>query len=561
VQLGIGRALRFQATTFEQRLVALRHFKSATSIARENECEPEIIALAAAESVMCYVDSRIFKATLDQTASGSADAVWQLGLYQSCRWAQELRETYIHACPASHAEVFALRLREILAMDQSSAATAMNERLRSVGEFLSNNSPAYRALRHSVAATLGPDGTIISNGRSVTLPDKTKFVMLQHSDDGSLLFAATFSKLNFEPLDESDEVSEDFEFPVKEFAVSQDKLEVLLEEAAKFGAALQKLTTDNGKGTQTTAGLDTKNPRFTCDADAALAWNQHVSHVSEYLGEMQEWLTKRLHIADDEQLVILSDSCMLPLPLEALALFAPAASVTRDFSLGMFCHRLAELSDVGCAGALKGDAACVVDPLAEGFGAELADVVDKHGGPMASTTPDESEIKSILVNKLKPTFLYVASGSIQTLVRPAALATTAVGCHATLIFDRYDSSASMKMEQARGATEVEKMLDRPMVTAGLLSLQGVKAVVCNRWNARLEDNVAAATVVFDSLSTSKRLGVAMDDLVKSYQRRPKEAAGCVAGDGDEPSAPTAETSDNAYRGHNTFLFGLPHLTM
>ena len=576
-ELGIGRALRFQAKTVEERVAACEKLKSATDLARQHDYDYEVMALASSESLGCYFDQYAESPVPADSAAHAVDALWQLSLHQSCRWAQQLRQYYIHACPPSHADVFSMKLRQKIGGGQLPAVRVLDKRLEQAESFLLASSASYKALQNSATGTLQADGKILCGETEVDLPETVKFVTLQHTDDGSELLVAAFGKSDLvasepAPLEDGQEAAAGTALPVRSFQANPAELAALREEAAKFKTALQKFTTDKSKEVRPGVGLADSHPRFGTSKEVSVAWAQHLSRVSSYFEQVLPWLTKQMNLSGEQQVVLLLDPALAELPVDALTAFAPAASCSRDFSLGMFCHRMSGVE--GASALSKSEVTYVVDPFAEGFKDQLEPVVGKGGWTGAqSEVPDVSEIKSMLTDS-GPTFFFFGSGSARALVGSAALATTTPACHAMVLIDQYDSDKSIKLASENALTDVEKTLDLPLITAGLLSLQGAKSIVLNQWAAKLDNNVQTATTIFDSMlgGASKPIGIAVQDAKSAWIPAPEpapepaseaesEAETEAESEAEPESEPEPEVENFAYNGYNTMMYGLPHLSM
>jgi hypothetical protein len=525
--------------------------------------------------------------TDEQFAQDGVPLLWHLSSLQSCRAAQQLREQYIRASPIANPDIFALRLRQFLSETRLPTSRAVCERLQSADRFLSERSAAYKAI--AAATSMG-----LEDVRAL-LPAEMKLVILQHSDDGKRLLCAGMSNERLdsevpeppEPVEVTGEEEEQApspgwvqkdgfwvpplkQLPAQAVDVDPAVLAALNEESAKFAKAKRQfLASDGAAGSQPAAPLDSRNPRFTSTEDVAVAWATHTAHVAEYLAPALGALPDDFVGGENEQLVLLLDGALATLPIDTVAPFNKANSCSRDFSLGLLAYRLMGTEAEGKAEKVLGktEVSYVVDPRNEGFATSVEACLKKEwAGVLGSDhMPSASEYKQLMLNS--SAFVYFGSGSVQAVVDAGALATTPCRAHAVVLMDSYetDLSGRAQAERDRKSTPLEKTLDRPIITAGLLSLQGAKSVVCNLGAARLDANAAVLSGALGALDEGKNIGAALQigraawlKLNTPEEAEPEPEAEDTAEDTAEAEPVVPAESHAAY---NAVVFGLPHLTM
>ena len=585
VLLGLGRVLRFQASDSTGYNAAIDKLNACIELARE-QSDDDLVAAASGEQVECYLAmySDADGLTDEQFAQAGVALLWQLSSLQSCRAAQQLREQYIRASPIANPDIFALRLRQFLSDTRLPTSRAICERLQSADRFLSERSAAYKAIS---AAT-----SIALEDVRALLPAAMRLVILQHSDDGKRLFCGGVSseRLDAEvpeppaPVEVTGEEGEEAPnsgwvqkdgfwvpplkpLPVQAVDVDPALLTALCEESAKFAKAKRQfLSSGAAAGSQPSAPLDSRNPRFTSAQDVAVAWALHTAHVAEYLAPALGALPDDFVGGENQQLVLLLDGALATLPVDAVAPFHKAGSSSRDFSLGLLAHRLKGTEAEGRAEKVlgKSDVSYVVDPRNEGYATAVEACLKKEWrGVLGSDhMPSASEYKQLMLSS--SAFVYFGSGSIQAVVDAGALATTPCRAHAVVLMDSYETDVSSRAqaERDRKSTPLEKTLDRPVITAGLLSLQGAKSVVCNLGAAQLDANAAVLSGALSALDAGKNIGASLLSgraawLTLSAPEGAKSTPEAEdTAEGGDPVAPM-----ESHAAYNTVVIGLPHLTM
>eukprot|EP01045_Picozoa_sp_COSAG04_P003809 COSAG04_NODE_159_length_22103_cov_21.289389_4_plen_2414_part_00 len=562
VLLGIGRVLRFQATEPEEYRAALSTLESCLELAREQH-DDDLVAAASSEAVECYLAiHKSGEIPVDQHADG-VSMIWSLASLQSCRAAQVLREDYIRASPVASPDTFALRLRQSLAENRLPPSRALCDRLQSAEAFLSDRSSAFKALR--AATALGPEAV------REALPENLKLVVLQHSDDGKRLLCSAISSARLDPTPpEPVEVEEGEEPPplppvpvcAVDVADLPHSLEALSEESAKFSKAVRQFLVSGGSAaTQEPAGLESRNPRFNKAEEVGAAWAMHTAHLSEYLSPVLGAAVPADFVGEADQLVLLLDSALATLPVDAVEPFATAGSSSRDFSLGLLAHRLQGVAEEGKGEKVldKANVGYVADPQGEGY-AERAEgaLAGKTGVVGSHHVPSASEYKQLMASS--SAFFYFGAGSTQTVVDPGQLATTPVGAHAIMLFDGHetDLSGRAQAERDRKSSPLEKSLDRPVITAALLSLQGAKSVLCNLGAASLDANATMLTETIGSLEGGKDMGASLQAARGAWLAHAKEAAVAAVA---EPEAEAEAVDTGSFAAFNAVVFGLPHIAM
>jgi tetratricopeptide (TPR) repeat protein len=553
VSLGMGKALRFQAKEQQDFKSAIETLNRCVQQAREQH-EDILVADASAEILQCYLTMHSSPHMPAVERADRPEMLWSLSAFQGCTASQQLRQRYVWASPLSSPEIFALRLRDELAARLQPPSRALSERLATIEGFL-DKSEAFNTLRSATAASLDETREL--------LPDKMKVIILQHTKDGRQLFCGSLSKDTIsseppEPSVDADGEEDDTQLPVCAIDVDPRALADLQEESSKFSKAASTYIASIGKAsTQPSAELGTRNPRFNSAEEVAVGWRTHCQHLANYLQPALDAVVPANFVGEGEQLVLLLDDSLMTLPVDAMASFATAESVARDFSLALFTYRLRAAASVGSGTALigKADVAYVVDPLDEGYAANV-DVKKEWTGVVGSDhVPSIAEYKQLLHGS--SAFLYFGAGSTQAVVDPAALATTPISAHAVLLFDRHltELASRMQAERDRRTTALEKWLDTPLMTVSLLSVQGAKSVVCNLRTTRLECNAAMAREVLIGLEGSKSLGHAL------CQARKEWVTATQPIDGEEVQTGNIAQALEGHAAYNTIVVGLPHISM
>ncbi|KAM7408201.1 hypothetical protein PAMA_002070 [Pampus argenteus] len=255
-----------------------------------------------------------------------------------------------------------------------------------------------------------------------------------------------------------------------------------------------------------------------------------------------------------EFVMLLADRKLQELPLEALSFLQEEglSSVSRDFSLQLLHSRLhrEEPEKVesdnknetkgGKGTKGKGDqsqaikakpANCVlppntfpvntrnfkyiVDPYNEGnfegtsLSKKMEEILETHSqhfthlweGFMGSKqTPSLSEIEQLLSRC--GGFIYLGTERFMANITPAKLAALNLSeCHMALIFDLVQNNASilrqanLDMRKSAGQFALEK----PLETALLMSLDGVRCIVLNQWHSSLQHNTRNMVTLLDNL--------------------------------------------------------------
>nr|XP_046258124.1 cilia- and flagella-associated protein 46 isoform X1 [Scatophagus argus] len=252
--------------------------------------------------------------------------------------------------------------------------------------------------------------------------------------------------------------------------------------------------------------------------------------------------------------VLLADRKLLELPLEALSILQEEglSSVSRDFSLQLLHSRLnreepekvesdnKKEAKGGKGTKGKGDQSqaikvvpknrvlpsntfpvdtrnvkYIVDPHNEGnlegnsLSGRMKEILERHSqnfthlweGFMGSQqTPSLSEVEQLLCRC--STFIYLGMERFMANIPPAKLAALNLSeCCMAVLFDLVQNNASVlrqsNLDMYKSAGQLA--LEKPLETALLLSLGGVRCVVLNQWHSSLQQNAYSMDSVLDNL--------------------------------------------------------------
>ncbi|XP_060027023.1 cilia- and flagella-associated protein 46 isoform X2 [Erinaceus europaeus] len=254
-----------------------------------------------------------------------------------------------------------------------------------------------------------------------------------------------------------------------------------------------------------------------------------------------------------DSLVVLADQALLQLPLEGLAMFTEGslASVSRDFSLQMLWNRFPrEDADGGSrkdnrnkdskkkAAMKKGHKSVVtrtlppdclvvdvdevkyiVDPYEEAQGQETLtpvsvtrDILDKFRDSFTSSWvghlgskhfPSHAEWEQLL-GSCQAFFFYGMERFLSHLLVERVAVMNLQDCQLLVLLDLTRSYKSLwrQTEKSEGKSAPQLSLERPLETAILLSLAGVRTILANQWPTLLQDNAARAGELWEQLLTN-----------------------------------------------------------
>ncbi|XP_048193494.1 cilia- and flagella-associated protein 46-like [Perognathus longimembris pacificus] len=308
--------------------------------------------------------------------------------------------------------------------------------------------------------------------------------------------------------------------------------------------------------------------------------------------------------------VLIVDRHLLELPLEGLSVFdqGTTPSLSREFSLQMLCNRLRKEeteSDVKKEGKKK-DAKkkgkrggkgilpriippnCitipsdsfkfVIDPYKEAQGKESLSPVfvtqeilerfrdsftDEWEGHLGNQNfPSQADWEQVL-SSCSGFFFYGMESFLTHILVERLAAMNLQECQLMVLLDQTTSykSRRRKAESSESKSMAQQSLDKPIETAILLSLVGVKSIVANQWPALLQDNAQRANILWENLlPVGKTVGKAVRLLQKMrYTEKPMEDESPYANPDETPSlgaeSPGSEPHPTAL---SLVLYGLPH---
>ncbi|XP_064320516.1 cilia- and flagella-associated protein 46 isoform X4 [Phalacrocorax carbo] len=320
--------------------------------------------------------------------------------------------------------------------------------------------------------------------------------------------------------------------------------------------------------------------------------------------------------------VLLADIFLMELPLEALSTFKEEgiSSVSRDFSLQILYNRahLAESetevkTDVEMSKETKPKAhqkkkvkmapvnrdlpsnclpvdtnnfKYIVDPYNEGREAEalspsrkLKEILEKYHdlhtlqweGVIGNVrVPSQAEWEQLLTNCSAFLFYGMERFLSHSLVN-RLVSMNIPECHLMILLDLVRSKQSY---QRITGSDIHKSclhiaIERPIETAMLLSLTGVRSVIANQWYTTLQENAERLEMLSENLlSIGRTTGQTVHILQKSKIHRERDSIKMEVdsySSGDKAEEQTIHTSSNLPATHPSFfncvLYGLPNIIM
>ncbi|RXM35439.1 Cilia- and flagella-associated protein 46 [Acipenser ruthenus] len=202
-----------------------------------------------------------------------------------------------------------------------------------------------------------------------------------------------------------------------------------------------------------------------------------------------------------ECVILLADTLLMELPLEALKVLQEdgISSVSRDFSLQLLYNRMHR--EEGAESDNKKDAKSAKGPKAKG--------------------DQKKSIKGVPVSRvLPPNCISVDTHNIKwkkQAQKVEAIDYQGEKCQLVIIFDLVQSSLSFlrqsKLDVEKSALQLS--LERPLDTAILLSLTGVRSIMANQWHTTLQQNAANLDIIFENLL---KLGQTAGQSVRAVQK-------------------------------------------
>jgi len=213
-------------------------------------------------------------------------------------------------------------------------------------------------------------------------------------------------------------------------------------------------------------------------------------------------------------------------PLEALQIFSGAKSISRDFSLHMFYHRL---RDQGQKQIKDASTRFISDPKGEDFGTpevesgiaarpSIDDVVDQlqskvkwKGLKGKEQIPSQNEWQKMLLGErmdedCSGCFLFYGLERFLAYAGVETVAGLSISkCGAAIIVDRAANDVSYrrqsKLDNKKDAETLS--LEDCLGAAAILSLSGVNIIVQNQWSNSMWANKILITKLFEALRDSK----------------------------------------------------------
>ncbi|XP_069045075.1 cilia- and flagella-associated protein 46 isoform X2 [Lepisosteus oculatus] len=570
-----------------RRIVAQQFLAQASEILAQavslslNNKFTEILAEASLNMLECF-------GHFDPASSGQ-----YLALYQSCycsHMMSEILKTVNNDTSSSQLSAL-LNLYHNL---QSKKNEAPSDLQKTVEETLSGISKAYTNLN------IHPHHLNLLN----ELPVNFKIVILQHSDNGSVLYGAFIEKTK--PSDSQKgkgiqpsgtlvctKVAKTIVNPEIFFRLltsiqfyKEETMHILLKEQyqlshiAQHGNMEQALE-DCEKGTNLME-------KITKEDELASQFNDTVKQMEDYLNPVLSQLgissfrvqtpsASIFHLPESgkmkdreeksavdkglsgaptdmgESFIVLADKLLMELPLEALSVLQEdgVSSVSRDFSLQLLYNRIQREEAVegdnkketkGTKGAKgKGDQSksikvvpvnralppsCIpvnthnfkyiVDPYNDARETGSDNPVDKmrrivevysqqftphwEGIMGSGHTPSHAELEE-LMNNCSAFIFYGAERFLANIITSKLVAMNFQECQLVIIFDLVQNSLSVRRQSK---LDIEKSalhlsLERPLETAVLLSLAGVRSIMANQWHSTFKKNTTKMELLIENL--------------------------------------------------------------
>jgi len=216
-----------------------------------------------------------------------------------------------------------------------------------------------------------------------------------------------------------------------------------------------------------------------------------------------------------ESMVLLLDSRLGSLPVEACEIFKEIPVITRDFSLHLYTNRLmnlghkAELHNNN--GITKDNIKYIYDVpknISEQFNKEI---IEQHTTIIQGSTwsgvntgdhiPSDGEWQRLL--KESSLFTYFSMVCLLHVFPPEKLAETIsiANTNAAIIFDRMNSFKPL-IDKNVLTSEHFKEQDQPEQTAALLSVMGLNSVLINQWAICPEENMKIYQHILKEMGTN-----------------------------------------------------------
>ncbi|XP_064381874.1 cilia- and flagella-associated protein 46-like [Halichondria panicea] len=498
-------------------------------------------------------------------------------------------------------------LRQILADPSCSKLGALLEQNQ---HLTSSQSPSQHNIQELQAFEAYKMLTVSDNHLDLLkrFPSHFRFLVLQHSPDGCRLYASYLVPPQPPPpaskKGQPPPIVECLDPVITSAHVSPKDLHSLLDMMSAFEAnRFQQLTISNSL----------LNDSEDLLKDVVAATEAYLSQVMRLMADA----FRREKIDRDICVVVLADTHLLRLPLEAMEIFQAKniRSVTRDFSLQVLCHRLEKFTanepspqaESSKDTKKKGDKyqpqpttflantanfRYVLDPRKEFEGSEVCSkVVDQiqQFSKLTSKWSGYNAGEQVLMTVNKWTALFKeASGliffgpeSLLAHLPPTNLVPLSLrDCSVAVIMDRVHTSQSMvyqsKLDFHKSCFELK--CECPVETAILLSLVGVRCLLSNQWTSSVQSNLDN---ILNTLRGLLSEGITIGELNWSRIRSsfecssttsdqneidPQNKTSLKSADGGAEVCSEQETTEDAQTvdyssTYNYVLYGLPHVNL
>ncbi|XP_041116568.1 cilia- and flagella-associated protein 46 [Polyodon spathula] len=583
------------------RIVAQQYLAQASEVLAQaislslNNKLTEILAAACLNMLECL-------GQFDPVSSGQ-----YLALYQSCRASLTMGDILKEAnCDTSSSQLAALlHLQHQL---HQTKADGTNTLLKTIEQRLTAISKSYANL------SINPQHLNHLN----ELPPNFKIVILQHSEDRSILYGAFLDRLKTTGKGVQ-QTGTMVRARVARAAVDpeifskllsrvrlhkKEVMQVLLkQEYQRSHHAQQRSMLENVL--HNTKGAHNEASKVTKDELTLLSnFSEIVKHLEDYLnpvisqfdfpslrartpsastaesGKTKDKDKEEKPAADKalpgapadmgECVILLADILLMELPLEALKVLQDDGinAVSRDFSLQLLYNRMQR--EEGAEGDNKKDAKSakepkakgdqkksikgvpvnrvlppncisvdthnikyVVDPYNEARETESVSPVHKmrriletynqpfthywEGVMDREHSPSHAELEQ-LMNSCSAFIFYGTERFLANFMPSKLVAMNFPECQLVIIFDLVQSSLSFlrqsKLDVEKSALQL--LLERPVDTAILLSLTGVRSIMANQWHSTLQQNAVKLDIIFENLL---KLGQTAGQSVRAVQKR------------------------------------------
>jgi hypothetical protein len=230
-----------------------------------------------------------------------------------------------------------------------------------------------------------------------------------------------------------------------------------------------------------------------------------------------------------ESLVLLLDSRISSLPIEACTIFDKIPVIARDFSIHSYTNRLINLGHKAelhnNQGILKDNLTYIYDApptISAEFKSKITDQHDKlilgskwRGVDTEHHIPSDGEWQRLL--KSSSLFVYFSMTALLHTYSPSKLADTSTISHsnAAIILDRMNSFKPLVNKDVLTSTHFSEK-EQPQQTAALFTILGLNSVILNQWSICPEENFRIYQNILSQIGVgSKYIGAA-------YERHEKE---------------------------------------